>query len=717
MANIPCSDSIANVLGLRWDTDSDSLRYPDKELDKATESEPLVTKREIVRATASLYDPLGFITPVHINAKIFVQKLWKAQLQWDEPLQSDLRNEWVKICHELQTVSEIQIPRYPFNSDTNESKFELHAFSDASKKAYGAAVYLRNPQTRETALVLSKSRVTPVKPLTIPRAELMGVLLGSRLLKFVHSSLNEQISIDKCYLWSDSQAVLYWLQNNKKLPCFVSNRITEIKANELIGEYKYCPTADNPADLLSRGILTSQLAESTLWWHGPQWLKLGDWPVCEVFDSQVLHVTDEINAAEACKSTREQPVATHVGISEIIDSTDYSSLTRLLRVSAYVLRFVNNLKGEEKDRKLDPLTAQEINAAESLWIRDTQKRAYSTEIKALNDKQKSAGPLAHQLRLFIDKEGFVRVGGRLHNAPLSWETKFPLLLPRENHFTKLIVIAAHWQIKHSGSQTTITHIRQRFWIPQIRPFVKSILRRCVVCRVVCGKPYRKPIPAPLQSCRLSDAPPFTVTGVDFTGAVYVSVGKSEQKAYICLFTCAVTRAIHLELVANLSSETFLRAFRRFAARRSLPRKIMSDNGSTYLSAATEIENMMKSVPVRNYFANCRVEWTFIPKRAPWFGGFWERLIGLTKTALKKVLGRSFVSVDELQTVLAEIEATLNDRPLTYLSNDPNDLSPLTPSHLLHGRLITTLPYYSIDEDELNAQHLVAKNVSSGDQSI
>ncbi|XP_077985927.1 uncharacterized protein LOC144440430 [Glandiceps talaboti] len=152
---------------------------------------------------------------------------------------------------------------------------------------------------------------------------------------------------------------------------------------------------------------------------------------------------------------------------------------------------------------------------------------------------------------------------------------------------------------------------------------------------------------------------------------------------------------------DLTTETFLHAFRRFAARRSLPRKIMSDNGSTYLSAADRIGKLLNSTPVQNYLANHRIEWSFIPKRAPWFGGFWERLIGLTKTSLGKVLGRTFVSVDELQTVLTEIEATLNDRPLTYLSADPNDLQPLTPSHLLHGRLITPLPYYTSDEDELN----------------
>ncbi|XP_006816667.1 uncharacterized protein LOC102806440, partial [Saccoglossus kowalevskii] len=367
-SNSSCLDSKVNVLGLRWDTNTDSLCYPKREFVQPSKTDLLITKREVVRATASLYDPLSFIAPVHISAKIFIQKLWKAKLEWDEPLTSELHGEWVKLCQELQTVTHTQIPRRYFNSTMSGGTFELHVFTDASVKAYGAVVYLRNTISRESALTISKSRVTPVKPLTIPRTELMGTLLDARLI--------------------------------------------------------------------------------------------------------------------------------------------------------------------------------------NVW-----------------------------------------------------------------------------------------------------------------------KPFRKPIPAPLQACRLHNAPPVTATGVDFTGAVFVSVEKTERKAYICLLTCAVTRAIHLELVMDLSTDTFLRAFRRFAARRSLPSKIVSDNGSTYLSAAKEIQKLLESASIQNYFANHRMEWSFIPKRAPWFGGLWERLIGMTKTSLKKVLGHAFVSVDELQTVLTEIEATLNDRPLTYLSCD------------------------------------------------
>ena len=168
--------------------------------------------------------------------------------------------------------------------------------------------------------------------------------------------------------------------------------------------------------------------------------------------------------------------------------------------------------------------------------------------------------------------------------------------------------------------------------------------------------------------------------------------------YVCLFTCAVTRAVHLEVVTDLSTQTFLNAFRRFTARRSLPKKVISDNASTFCAASDEIKTLLESDQVRRYMANHRIDWIFIPCRAPNWGGFWERCVGLMKTCIKKVLGRARVTLDELTTLVTQVESVMNDRPLTYIDSEDE---PLTPSHLLHGRRINTLPYpTAIDDDEL-----------------
>ena len=216
-----------------------------------------------------------------------------------------------------------------------------------------------------------------------------------------------------------------------------------------------------------------------------------------------------------------------------------------------------------------------------------------------------------------------------------------------------------------------------------------------------GKPYSSPESPPLPHARTQEGKPFEVTGVDFTGALYVRDPGKETKAYICLFTCGLSRAIHLETVRDLSVDTFMQAFHRFAARKSLPRLLLSDNASTYVSAAKELEQLFSSDKLEESLRTRGVQWKFIPKRAPWYGGFWERLIGLTKNVLKKVLGRSFITFEALQTLAVEIEGTLNDRPLTYLSADLGDPDPLTPSHLLYGRRIMSLPYTTMEDGEIS----------------
>ena len=244
---------------------------------------------------------------------------------------------------------------------------------------------------------------------------------------------------------------------------------------------------------------------------------------------------------------------------------------------------------------------------------------------------------------------------------------------------------------HAGVNATVTAIRQTYWISSARQIVKSLLQRCVTCRRIVGRAYSKPDPPLLPRVRTRDARPFEVTGVDFTGVLHVK-NAGDSKVYVCLFTCGVTRAVHLETVSDLTVETFLQALRRFAACRSLPHIILSDNASTYEASANELEKLINSDRMSESLCTMGIQWKLIPKRAPWYGGFWEHLIGLTKTALQKVLGKAFVTLPILQTLIVEIEAVLNDRPLTYVSSDLNNPEPLTPSHLLCGRSITSLPH-------------------------
>lgn len=247
-------------------------------------------------------------------------------------------------------------------------------------------------------------------------------------------------------------------------------------------------------------------------------------------------------------------------------------------------------------------------------------------------------------------------------------------------------------VLHAGINDTLMQVRESFWILRGRQIVKSILQKCLICkrfRVKRGEETSDPLP----EARVVEAPPFEVTGLDFAGPLYVK-GKGNEKAYIALFTCAVTRAIHMELVTDMSTEKFLLAFRRFISRRGICRQIYSDNARTFKRADHELSTLLEAVKsdvFQNYLGHRRIEWRYIVERAAWWGGFWERLVRSVKYTLKKILGKSFLSFEELNTIITEVEAVLNSRPLTYILDEVNEPTPLTPSHFLTGQRLTSLP--------------------------
>ena len=266
----------------------------------------------------------------------------------------------------------------------------------------------------------------------------------------------------------------------------------------------------------------------------------------------------------------------------------------------------------------------------------------------------------------------------------------------------------HKRVLHNGVKDTLTELRARFWVVRGRSVVKQIIRRCTICKRIEGLPYRPPKPPPLPRFRVAEEPPFTHTAVDFAGPLFLKVNKicEESKVWICLYTCCVVRAVHLDIVPNLSTEAFLRSVKRFAARRGLPQRFLSDNGKTFKSAATLIKAIVTSQEVQEQFLNLGVEWQFNVERAPWWGGVFERMIKMTKSCLRKMIGRARLSYDELITAIIEIEMVINSRPLSYITGDDME-EPLTPSHLMIGKRLLSLPDYlctpdAPDEEDFNS---------------
>ena len=310
------------------------------------------------------------------------------------------------------------------------------------------------------------------------------------------------------------------------------------------------------------------------------------------------HVEQEIHLESmkaVCMATGEPSSS----LLNIIDLERYSSLNKLLAVMSRVIRFLTNCKSGEKDCKFGPLTTQELSIAMTLWIKAVQGQAFSREIQQLSRKDtKLSLPLIRQLRLYLDDNAVLRCRGRLESAPLDDQSKFPVLLPKNEHFTSLVALAAPAQVLHSGVRETLAQLREKYWIPRGRQFVRSLVRKCVTCRKTDGPPYRPVSSPPLPPSRVSEGQAFSTTGVDYAGPLYVksSTGdKSSTKVYIALFTCAVVRAVHLEVVEDLSSESFIRAFRRFVSRRGVPRRLISDNAKKFKDCSKRITFLFSKI--------------------------------------------------------------------------------------------------------------------------
>ena len=667
------------VLGIAWDTKEDTFEFKFSKMLKVGGNFP--TKRGILSTLASLFDPLGILSPVVVMAKVLFQDLCIEKVGWDEPLPADKLPVWENWLQNLQEIGTISIPRCVYDKSKGEVQWcQLHGFGDASMKAYSAVVYMVYGTSEGifSTLLCSKTRVAPLKSLTIPKLELMSARILAVLINTVKNALQSQVKIDKVRLWLDSKTALYWIQNNNEWKQFVQHRVNEILTLTKKDEWGHVSGVENPADIGSRGVTAKQLVGSKLWWAGPKWLREHEdkWP-----KTMVLTESEDIKEEQKKSSALSVAVEKQPRLSEIIDLNRFNTLNKLLRVTSWVKRFVDNLrlKREGQDVVLEPLSAVEIQKSEIRWIKDSQI-----------DLQRSAGFDKARENLDIREINEVLIcHGRLENSDLDLGAKYPMVLPRDNKLTELIVWDCHQRVHHCKVRSTLAELRSRFWVIKGRQYVKKVLKGCFICKKLEGKAFDSPIMAPLPAFRVSEAPPFSTVGIDFAGPLYVKTKKGMSKCYIALFSCCVTRAVHLELVYDLSTPTFICCFRRFCARRGTPSIIVSDNAKTFKAADKLLKKLKTDQTFKGYVANKRIEWKFNLERSPWWGGHFERMVGQVKRCLRKVLGNAKLSFEELYTVLTEIENTLNSRPLTYEYNEPG-VEMLTPSHLIFGRRVSAL---------------------------
>jgi len=536
--------------------------------------------------------------------------------------------------------------------------------------------------------------------------ELCAALLLARLVSRIVPKL--KLNIAKKYFWSDSKIVLSWIASpSAKWKTFVAHRIGEIQDLSNITDWAYVKSSENPADIISRGCDAEQISSINLWWNGPEWLKnnIEEWPITEK-PSQ----NDNIEMLPEAKT--RQNIALVV-TDEFILFKRYSSLNKILRIAAYWLRFRDFLV-KKSSASVGPLRVEDLERANIGLIKNVQNNFFKLEIENLKNKKSIPKSKIILLRPFIDDKDILRVGGRLKNAStIEVFQRQPIILPGDSIYTKLLFQREHIRCMHGGPLAILALVRLYYWPLKARNIARATVHKCVTC--FRQKPvFVEPIMGDLPRERIEPSRPFKISGIDFAGPLLIKDSLKKRasltKGYVCIFVCFATKAVHIELVIDLSTKSFLNALNRFFDRRGKSAVIYSDNATNFVGAnryLKEIYDLFKSTEHNNEIqkqtANDGVEWRFIPPRSPHFGGLWEASVKSMKNLIGRVLSESHLTYEELNTILTRVEACLNSRPLTEMSSDPSDLTYLTPAHFLIGESLMAIP--ERDETTIPANRL------------
>lgn len=653
VSNSPSSndtlDKEVSVLGLKWNLAEDTLSC---DIDKGIKTDVPITKRIILSAAHQIFDPIGVTLPLLICPKLCLQECWEMKIGWDEELPLDISQKFRKWCEQLAEIKEFKIPRWIGCTTDNLVSCTLHTFTDASKSAYVACIFIRMETEIgvEVGLVQAKARMAPMKKLSIPRLELLGCLIGVRLANSVKIDMGLQNV--KCIHWTDAADAIYWIKNEDCWGPFVSNRIKEIRESTDKNNWRHVPGKKNPADILTRTITAKQLAASR-WWEGPSWLKKAEkvWPSeLAVADEQILQSERKKNSI--CNWTVALTRTDSNWLSTCKFKNDYQ---KILRLTACILRFRKNSMKEV--RIYGTYTANELNIAEKRIVVMIQREVFPENESELKG-----------IELFIDDDDVLRVKTKLTLRNDDDYFISPAVLPGKHPIVRALIEYYHRKYSHAGTQTIMSILRERFWIVKCRVAVKKVVNDCTLCKRYRGKTFKtKPTYLPLE--RVRDAAIFEATGVDLAGPLNL---RGTGKAWIVIYTCAVYRAIHLELVSSMSKESFIQSLRRFIARRGRPSSMWCDRGTNLVGTKNAL-NKLDWEKIIAAAAELKIEWNLNPPKAPWWGGWWEKLVGVVKSVLKRSLGKAYLHYEEMMTILCDIESVVNERPLTYLSEDSNEL--------------------------------------------
>lgn len=713
---------LERALGVQWCTETDRFTFQIN-----TQRKP-VTRRGILSTVNSVFDPLGFLSPLVLPAKLILRELCKEKYGWDEEIQGEHARKWQEWLTDLEGLTELSIPRCIKTEAFGATQSaQLHHFADASEDGYATTSYIlltNHENEKHCSLVLGKARVTPLKHVTIPRLELMAAVVAVKMDRMLRQEL--KIPLQESTFWTDSTTVLKYLSNEgARFKTFVANRVTTIRDHSHPNQWRHVNSELNPADQGSRGVKVQKFLQSMVWIHGPDFLMEPEteWPKQLVNKCLTTEEDTEIKTCARVIMTSAQE--NFDMINKLI--AYYSTWQRLKRAVAWFLRLKETLillknkrkelqttishsqNDPEKQDKLvaqsikkfrstiqqHPLSLEELVEAETKLIRISQQQDFTEEI---HDLQEHAQIKKKSQIYKLDpvwQNSILRVGGRLNKAAMPQEAKHPAILSKASPIANLILQHIHQEVGHCGRNYMLSVVREKYWIPQANSAVRRIISKCIVCRRLNAKAGKQKMADLPEDRLLPDQPPFTNVGVDFFGPFEIRRGRSFVKRYGVIFTCLTVRAVHIEIAHSLDTDSCINVIRRFIARRGQVKIMRSDNGTNFVAAEKEL--------IQNTMTEKLIKWIFNTPAASHQGGTWERQIHTVRKVLNSVLRQQILDDEGLQTIMCEVEAIINNRPITHSSDDYNDVEALTPNHLLLMKTQPNIPPGVFDKDDQYAR--------------
>ena len=687
----------SKVLGINWNVTKDEFQV-------STEvkiNSGVLTRRKMLSTIASMYDPLGLVSPTAVVGKIIFQEATRIKLDWDEEVPVQLQEEWNKWLKSIQDLNKISFPRCLTNPvpEAEETTYQVHNFSDASEKGYGCCSYLRTTQALkdgskkvDVRLIASKSRVSPINKVSIPRLELQAALLAAQLNNTIIKEL--ELPIKESFFWTDSQITLAYIQNeDRRWKTYVANRVAKIKSITTREQWRFIPGKENPADLASRGASAEDLQQST-WMSGPKWLESEQQntsPVSAVEvpeeDLEIKKEISKITTNLSKKSNQENQIKSNQEnqaehpINQLINH--FSEWYKIKKAVAWLLKVKTSLQNKKKLEK--KMSVEDLEQAEITIIKHIQEENFPEEIRRLK-KGEAVQKRSHirELNPTINQQGILCVGGRLRFLKDKEQVKHPWILPKT--YLSRIIVREYHQKAHQGTEWTLALLREKYWIVRARSIIKSVSRECVICKKLYGKPRNQKM-SDLPEERLRRVQPFNHVGIDCFGPFYIQQGRHQVKRYGCVFTCMNYRAVHIEKLNTLETDSFINAFRRFMARRGKPSKVWSDNGTNFVGASPELLKELQSLDqqkISEYGLRRNIQWQFNTPHASHMGGVWERQIRTIRKILTSLLHQHMdrISDEVIETLFCEVESMINSRPLTKVSDDVMDATTISPNQIL-----------------------------------